>query len=190
MAPVDHIPPMVGRRLPRRARAVATTILAVVAGLTPSAARAQYQSQTLMLSAGQTAPRGSLTDSLGRGVHFMVGSGYHFGERFAVRVEGTYHRFERKLAGPPSNNQMVHIGAAGEISPFGMTGPYFVGGYGFLQTLKSDTVRASPWRNTSDLGGGLRLALPRVTLFGEYRSYRVLRGERVMLAPWSIGVRL
>ena len=164
-----------------------TVALALVCA--PRSLSAQDQAQTVALAGGPTVARSPFADTVGSGVHVTGGVGFNFGERFALRMEGMYQQV-RSLTANARDHQMVGFMTAAEIDILAGSGPYVLGGYGFYQTLKSGTVPASAWDGGYNVGGGYRLRLARVSLFGEVRLHQI-RGEgRPAMVPFSFGLRL
>jgi hypothetical protein len=163
--------------------------LALACVAVPRVGAAQEQSQTVSLASGLTIARKPFADTVGSGFHVTGAVGFNFGERFALRMEAMYQQLGARSS-PARDHQMVGLGSAAELNLLGGTGPYLVGGYGFYQTLKSGTVPASSWEGGYNVGGGVRLFFPRVSLFGEVRLHRV-RGEgRPAMVPFSVGIRI
>ena len=152
-------------------------------------ATAQYVTQTVSVAGGPTLARAPFADTVGSGFHVTAAIGYNFGEHFTLRFEGMYQQLRNRTMGARAH-QMIGVGGAAEIAVLDGSGPYFVGGYGFYQTMKSENVAASPWEGGYNLGGGLRLVLSRIGLFGEARLHRI-RGEgRPAMVPISFGIRI
>ena len=175
--------------LTKHASVALRLVLAIALSFAPGVAGAQYQAQTVALAAGPTVARAPLADTVGSGLHVLGSVGFNFGERFALRMEGMYQQL-KSLAANARDHQLVGFMTAAEIDILAGSGPYVVGGYGFYQTLKSGTIPASAWESGYNVGGGYRLKLPRVTIFGEVRLHQV-RGEgRPAMVPFSFGLRL
>ena len=176
-----------------RSRALPHALSAIVltgALMLASPAAAQYADQTVALSGGVIMPRAGLSDSLKSGYHVTGGLGFHFGDHIAVRTEAMYQRFERKAVTTPRNLHMLGFTGDLEIVPFGMSGLYLVGGYGYYRTLKSDSIPASKFEPGINYGAGLRLFTKKFTIFGEARMHQVRGAGKPGTMPIAVGIRV
>jgi len=143
------------------------------------------------VAGGPSFPLGALNDGYNTGWHAQASAGLSIPLLpISVRADGAYNRFPGATDG---HFQVISGTINGIVSiPSILITPYFIGGLGFYSTKISDapaTVDGESSDIGANVGAGVRLGLPFLSIFAEARLHNVFsEGDAVRLAPLSVGL--
>lgn len=166
----------------RTALTVATMVLAASA----SAASAQIG---LAAAGGPTVALGALGDAVDMGYHAQLSASLSVPLLpLSARVDAMFNQFPQ--TGVDHNVRMLSGSVNAILSiPSILITPYLIGGVGAYRS--SGTAAAGSSTDFgANLGGGLRLGLPGLSVFGEARVHSLFNeGDATRFAPISLGIR-
>lgn len=176
------------------AAALLTTVIS-------SNARAQI---TLGLGGGPAIPTGDLSNAYSTGFNALLNVGIRVPEfPLGFRADGMFDQFPGKSSlGVTGNSQIYSLSANAVLTTTGIpiVAPYLIGGFGYYNdhyrifvSGTSVATGGSTSNNSTGIngGGGIRVGIASLSLFGEIRYHYVFSGSHPLeLVPITFGVTL
>jgi hypothetical protein len=171
-----------------------TTIVAIIAaGLACFATDAAAQVR-LSVAGGPSFPVGHLADEMNTGFNVLVGAGLSVPVLpVGLRVDGMLNQF------PESGHDGDFRVISGSVNaildiPLVAARPYIIGGLGVYNSRFTDDDHADEGSTSNlgaNIGAGIRVGLPGVSVFAETRFHNIFsEGEQARFIPLSLGIRL
>jgi hypothetical protein len=167
-----------------------------IAALATAASAADAPAQVrLSVAGGPSFPLSHLSDEVNTGFNVLLGAGLHIPLLpVGVRVDGMLNQFPE--AEHDGNFRVLSgsVNAVVDIPLIGAT-PYLIGGLGLYNSSFTDDDEHDHGGSTTNVGAnvgaGLRLGLPGLSLFAETRFHNIFsEGEHARFIPLSLGIRL
>lgn len=172
-------------------------LVALACAVTAADAAAQIR---LSVAGGPTMPLGALDDAVETGYNAQLSAALSVPLLpVGVRVDGMFNQFPEELE---DGNFRVLSGTVNGILSLPMVGivPYLIGGVGvyssrFVHAEEEGADHAhedegSTTNIGANIGGGVRVSLPGLSVFGEVRLHNLFsKGDQVRFAPLSLGLR-
>jgi opacity protein-like surface antigen len=167
-------------------------LVAVATAITAADASAQVR---LSASGGPSFPVGDLSDVVDTGFNVNVGAGLGFPLiPVGVRLEGSLNQFPE--SGHDGNFRVIS-GSANAVLDIPMLAatPYLIGGLGvynsrFTDDDDHDHDEGSTTNVGANIGAGVRLGLPFLSVFAEARLHNIFSDDgSARFVPVSLGIR-
>lgn len=167
--------------------------IAIVAMATAASAADASAQVRLSVAGGPTFPFGDLGDEVDTGFNVQLGAGLSFPLLpVGVRLEGMLNQFPESAH---DGNFRVLSGSANAVLDIPMIAatPYLIGGLGVYNSRFTDDDDHDDGSTTNvgaNLGAGIRLGLPGLSVFAEARFHNIfVDAGNARFAPLSVGVR-
>lgn len=170
-----------------------TSVIALVAVATAVAAADASAQVRLSASGGPSFPTGDLSDVVDTGFNVNVGAGLGFPLiPVGVRLEGSLNQFPESAH---DGNFRVISGSANAVLdiPMLVATPYLIGGLGVYNSRFTDDDEHDEGSTTNvgaNVGAGVRLGLPFLSVFAEARLHNIFSDDgATRFIPVSVGIR-
>lgn len=165
----------------------AIALVAVATAVAAADASAQVR---LSVSGGPSFPLGDLSDVVDAGFNVNVGANLGFPLiPVGVRLEGSLNQFPESAQ---DGNVRVVSGSANAVLdiPMLVATPYLIGGLGVYNSRLTDDDEGSTTNVGANVGAGVRLGLPFLSVFAEARLHNIFSDDNATrFAPLSVGIR-